>query len=129
MLPQQQQWIECARRLTELQGSPNCVSYCSEAPLSGKKGKWISIFGNCATGEIFVEVTDDRTTRVESFQSRHKNCPAEERRKDMPLVDTADAFVLARTLCRRWPTQINELSPADKMSSPIPKTSSPIRDP
>ena len=90
-------------RLAELEGSADCVRYCREAPLGGQKGKWISIQANCSTGETFVEVTDDWTTRVRSFMSRHKNCPPEARRQDMPLVDVADAFALARRMCQRWP--------------------------
>jgi hypothetical protein len=105
------------KRLAGLKDSADCVPYCESVPMAGPRARWISIYGICSTGEILVEITDQKTTRVQSFVSRHKNCPPEVRRKDMPLVDTADAFALARTMCRRWPEQ----STRSELPAPEPK--------
>src|SRR5882757_9020662 len=98
----QTHWLECAQRLGELQRSADCAVHCLETMIPGQNTRWMSVYSNCTTGEVFVEVSDDRITRVQSFQSRHKSCSAEERRKDLPLVDVADAHALARTLICRW---------------------------
>jgi hypothetical protein len=73
--------------------------------VGGRKERQVSIHANCLTGETFVVVTDGRISRVRSFVSRHRNCPPEVRRQDMPLVDMADAFALARKMCSSWPKQ------------------------
>lgn len=94
-----------AVRLAELHASPDCVCYCTSAPLSGRKERQVSLYANCRTGETFVIVTDGETSRVRSFVSRHRGCPPEARRQGMPLVDMADAFALARKMCSSWPRQ------------------------
>jgi hypothetical protein len=98
MTPRQQ----ADARLAELRRSPNRVHYCTEAPLGTRADRWISIEADCLTGETFVIVTDGRISRIRSFLSRHKSCPPEERRKNIPLVDLADAFALGRKLCSSW---------------------------
>ena len=87
-------------RLAKLLQSPEGVSYCVDAPLSGQKERRISIHANYLSGETFVVVTDGSAIGVRSFFSRHKSCPPEVRRKGIPLVDMADAFELARRMCR-----------------------------
>ena len=92
-----------AARLQLLKASLDCVQYCSSPLPETNPPRALAIYGSSLAGEIFVEVSDGATTRVQSFISRHKNCPPEVRRCELPLVDTADAFALARVMGRRWP--------------------------
>jgi hypothetical protein len=96
-------------RLAELKASPDCVCYGTDIPVDGKRPFRFSIYGVVSTAEIFVEVTKGHITRVESFVSRHKVCPPEIRLKDLPLVDTADAYELARQMARHCPTKAKQL--------------------
>lgn len=90
-------------RLAKLRACPEFVIY-DEVIRTGRDGKFrFSILGVYLIAEIFVEITDGVHTRVESFVSRHKSCPPEVRRSDLPLVDTADAFALARKMTHHWP--------------------------
>lgn len=91
-----------AERLARLKESPDCVTYGVDLPGTGKRPYRFSIYGLVPTGEIFVEVKRGGVTRVESFLSRHKHCPPEERRQALTLVDAADAYGLARLMVRHW---------------------------
>jgi hypothetical protein len=90
-------------RLAELRTHPNFVTYSERNRAGRRRTLWFSIHGVCSTGEILVEITDGRAQRVRSFFSRHKNCPPEDRRQAMTLVDAADAYELARQMARHWP--------------------------
>jgi hypothetical protein len=90
-------------RLAQVKDSPDCVTYGVDIAGTGKLPYWFSLYGVVTTGEIFVEVTKDRETRVQSFISRHKSCPPEDRRAAMTLVDSADGYELARRMVRYWP--------------------------
>lgn len=101
-----------SERLAQLKRSAGSVTYSENNPVGPTESLHASIHGVPATAEVFVEVTDGVTTRVRSFISRHKNCPPDLRREEIPLVDTADAFALARKMTRHWP-QRPGLSPHD----------------
>jgi hypothetical protein len=92
-------------RLDQVKVAPECVTYVENFRIGHKHNYWVSIFGLYTTAEIFVEVTDRHTTRARSFFSRHKSCPPEVRRKELPLVDVSDAFALARVMTRHWPSR------------------------
>jgi hypothetical protein len=92
-------------QLDQVKAAPECVTYVKNVRIGHKHTYWVTIFGLYTTAEIFVHVTDHATTRVRSFFSRHKSCPPELRRKELPLVDVADAFALARQMTRCWPTR------------------------
>lgn len=86
-----------------LKRHPDFVTYSRRNRAGRKRVLWFSIYGVWSTGEIFVEVTDGSRTRVQSFLSRHKSCPPEDRRQAMTLVDAADAYELGRQMARHWP--------------------------
>lgn len=89
-----------SERLDQVKASTECVAYAKDVRIGHKHTYWVTIFGLYTTAEIFVQVTDHHTTRVRSFFSRHKNCPPELRRTELPLVDVADAFAIARYMTR-----------------------------
>lgn len=93
--------IELIERLATLKRSVDCVCHYHRTPLPGTDFG-VSVYTLCSTGEIFVEVSDDKLVRVGSFFSRHKSYSADERRKELPLVDVFEAFTLARNLTIRW---------------------------
>ena len=95
-----------AERLARLKGTPDCVTYEKDITGRGKLQYRFSVHGLISTGEIFVEVTRNEATRVQSFLSRHKSCPPEARRDAMTLVDSADAYELARRMVRNWHRRI-----------------------
>jgi hypothetical protein len=94
-----------SERLDQVKAAPECVIYAKDVRIGHKHTYWVSIFGLYTTAEIFVQVTDRRTTRVRCFFSRHKSCPPELRRKELPLVDVSDAFALARWITQHWATK------------------------
>ena len=91
------------RRLRELIGLSDCLSFAARSPLVGHKNRWISMYGISETGEVIVELVDGEATRLRSFISRHKCCPPGIRRRDLPLVDIVDAFALARKMIKLRP--------------------------
>lgn len=82
--------------------SPDFVTYEVDLSPDPWRDYRSSIFGLTATGEIFVAVTRDGVTRVASFVSRYRSCTPEDRRAALTLVDSADAYELARRLNRYW---------------------------
>ena len=96
-------------RLAELRAHPDFVTYSARNRAGRQRTLWFSIHGIWSTGEILVELTDGRTSRVCDFVSRHKSCPPEDRRQIMTLVDAADAYELARQMARRWPSKVRRL--------------------
>ncbi|MBL9214386.1 MAG: hypothetical protein JNG83_02805 [Opitutaceae bacterium] len=66
----------------------------------------MKIYGDCASAEIYVEVTDGSTTRVKSFPSLARNYPYEQRRAEIAVPDINEAFRVSRQMTRRWPSRL-----------------------
>ena len=99
-------------RFAELKSHPDFVTYASANRAGRRRPLWFSVHGIWSTGEILVEMTDGRVTRVQAFFTRHLSCPPEDRREAMTLVDAADASELARRMVRNWPRRPKPLPPA-----------------
>lgn len=103
-------------RLERAKASSDCVVYDKYELNEYKSPYQVCIYGLWRTGEIFVEMSDGNQIRVNSFFSRLKCDPPEIRRQELPLVDIADAFVMARRMAQHWPRLRNRTRGRESLS-------------
>jgi len=88
-----------ARRLDVLRVASGCVTY-HEAPLV-EDGEWtLRLYGNCRTGELFVQLTNGAESLVRRFMSSAPEMTAGERAEGIVWPDLVAAFALAREMHR-----------------------------
>ena len=96
--------------------SRHCRLYLENLVLDAELNITMKIYGDCASAEIFIEVTDGRTTRIKSFRSLAKNYPYEHRRLEIAVPDINEAFRLSRQMTRRWPTRMAATSSRNELT-------------
>lgn len=87
------------QRLEVLKASRDCVTY-HDAPLAEDRAWNLSLYGNCRTGELFVQLTNGAVSRVCGFMSSAPDMSPEERVEGILWPDLVEAFAQARALHR-----------------------------
>jgi len=91
--------ISDAQRLEALKAARECMSYHA-APLVEDHDWTLRLFGNCRTGELFVEVANGATSHVRAFMSAATEMSPDERAEGIVWPDLVEAFSLAREMHR-----------------------------
>ncbi len=91
--------IADSRRLDVLMVASGCVTY-HDAPLV-EDCEWnLRLYGNCRTGELFVQLTNGAASMVRRFMSSAPEMTADERAEGIVWPDLVAAFALAREMHR-----------------------------
>jgi hypothetical protein len=91
--------IPDAQRLDVLKAARDCVSY-HDAPLVEDREWSLRLYGNCRTGELFVQLTNGATSHVRAFMSSAPEMSEEERTEGIVWPDLVEAFSLVREMHR-----------------------------
>lgn len=76
-----------------------CVTY-HDAPLVEDSEWRLRLYGNCRTGELFVQLTNGAANVVRGFMSSAPELTADERAEGIVWPDLVEAFALAREMHR-----------------------------
>ncbi|MBX3749402.1 MAG: hypothetical protein KF897_04870 [Opitutaceae bacterium] len=91
--------ISDAQRLEALKAARECVTY-HDAPLAEDRDWTLRLFGNCRTGELFVQVANGASSAVRAFPTSATEMSPDERAEGIAWPDLVEAFALAREMHR-----------------------------